>query len=92
MIGRLALGDVEGVQINRITPQGYNRMWNDKTKCLLPKYKWDLQLDTSLLNDKRAFQDYFIEKIKEIYWSLGYGADNDDLYRAYLKESGWLVE
>jgi hypothetical protein len=91
--GYISLSNVEQAIIHSITPQRWNRFPSDARKCLLSNYKWELEkIDTALLNNDKEFQKYFIEKIKEIYWHLGYEADRDDLYIDYLKENGWYIE
>lgn len=90
VIGYLLLRDVADIWINRIRPSGWD-VWGNK-RSLLPTYKWDLELDTSTLNNDLALQEYFFEKIKEIYWSFGYKPDKEQLYKDYLKDIGLLVE
>ena len=91
LIGKLALADVEGVTARPIVPTG--RMYlGDPRRCLKPEYEWDLELDTSALNNDKNFQSFWTEKVKEVYWSLGYEAVSDDLLKAFLKQEGWLAE
>lgn len=90
VIGYLQLKNVADIWINRIRPYGWD-VWGNR-RSLLSDYSWDLELDTSMLNDDLTLQEYFIEKIKEIYWSFGYKPDQDKLYMDYLKENGWLFE
>ena len=67
-------------------------IWGQDHKGFLSEYKWDLELDTLILNDKFSLQEYFLEKIKEIYWSFGYKPEQENFYKEFLKESGWLPE
>lgn len=92
LVGYLSIENVEQVKVHTLIPRGWNNLFGETIGCLLPKYRWEFELDTSLLNDDKAFQEYFIDKIKEIYWHLGYGAAKDELYKDYLKEQGWLIE
>jgi hypothetical protein len=59
---------------------------------ILSKYEWDLDLDTTLLNDPIIRQEYFIEKIREIYWSLGYENVKQEVIEKFLEQYGWLVK
>ncbi len=44
---------------------------NDR-EALLPEYKWEIYLDTRILNDNNEiFKNYF-EILKDVYWSVGY--------------------
>lgn len=90
VIGNILLKEAADIIINKIRPTGWD-VWGHK-KSLLSEYRWDLELDTRILNDDLTLQEYFIEKIKEIYWSFGYKPEQDKLYKAYLKENGWLAE
>jgi len=95
LVGYLNLEGVAGVRVYRIVPEGWTRhpFFEENTeRCLLDKYKWGLELDTSLLNNNKELQSFYIKKIKEIYWGLGYEDVKDDLIRAFLKQSGWLIE
>lgn len=93
IVGKLVIDGLDSkIDVYKITPSHYNRFFDEKLNPLLPNYKWGLDLDTSLLNNSLEFQNFFIDKIKEIYWHLGAGADSDDLYKVYLKDQRWLVE
>lgn len=90
IMGLLLLRDVADVWMNKIQPSRWN-VWEDK-KSLLPVYKWNLELDTSIINNELSLQEYFLNILKEIYWSFGYKPADDKLYRDFLKESNWLIE
>lgn len=90
IIGCILLKDVANIWINRIRLSGWD-VWGNK-RSLLSTYKWDLELDTSTLNNDLELQEYFFEKIKEIYWSFGYEPEQEQLYKDYLKDIGLLVE
>ena len=49
-------------------------------------------IGTIIINDELNLQEYYIEKIKEIYWSFGYKSENEELFKAFLKENNWLIE
>lgn len=90
LVGNISLDNVEEVITHSILPSRYQ--WASKKICLLPKYEWKIEIDTKILNDDKETQKYFLEKVKEIYWSLGHELAKDQLYEDYLKEQGWLVE
>jgi len=90
--GSLLLKDVQGIILRPIIPSG----WHSGSELrigLLPIYDWKLELNTMLLNDDKKLQGYYIDKLKEIYWSLGYGYDSEKekLFKDFLKAEGWLV-
>lgn len=91
VIGKVSLRGSRKSIVQPIVPSRYN-YWGDTKRSFLDAYDWEIDLDTALLENGLARQQYFIEKVKEFYWSLGYKPDNDDLYKAFLKDRGWLVE
>lgn len=88
--GYLSLDNVEAI---KLIPQMTSSYFpgNDK-EGLLPYYNLNLDIDTSLLNNNKAFQDYFIKKVQEIYWMFGYEDVAEDTVKSYLKNEKWLVE
>jgi hypothetical protein len=90
--GYLLLKDVEGAIINTITPDGYRNLFPDRSRFLLPMYRWDIDTDTSVLNDRKELQGFFIELINEIYVGLNQTPPQEALINAFLKQEGWLVE
>ncbi len=89
--GYLVLNDVENVLINRIIPTGWHG-FPDHGKCLLNKYRLDIETDTVVLNDPRALQNLFLDLMNEIYIGFNMAPPRNDLMEAFLKEEGWLVE
>lgn len=89
--GHLLIDGLEGVTLNRGITARSHFPYEDKI-ALMPEYRLNLDMDTSILNDNKSFQDYFIQLVKEIYWSLGCGEIKDDALVAYLKERHWHVE
>lgn len=89
--GFIELKDVTDVLIKRIYSDRID-IWGENKKSLLSKYKWDLNLDTVILNNDLNIQEYIIDKIKEIYWSFGYRPENEKIYEDYLRDAGWLIE
>lgn len=95
LIGHMELKDINGAKLKRLVPNGYRPglWWDRETEIpLMNDYTWKIDIDTSLLKDDLAFQKYFINFIREIYWSLGYEDVEENLLKAFLKDQGWLIE
>jgi hypothetical protein len=93
--GFLSLENIDGAIIFPIVPNGFHFdpfYFEDMQEPILSKYEWDLDLDTTLLNDPIIRQEYFIEKIREIYWSLGYENVKQEVIEKFLEQYGWLVK
>ncbi|MFA7327939.1 MAG: ATP-binding protein [Candidatus Ratteibacteria bacterium] len=90
--GSLLLKDVQGITLKPIIPNGYYS-GSEPRNGLLSTYSWKLELNTTLLNDGKRLQDYYIEKLKEICWSFGYRHDseNEKLFLSFLKDLGQLL-
>lgn len=91
VVGKVSLQGCQNAVVQPIVPTGYT-YFGSIEKSFLDSYEWDLEIDTALLANKTALQQYFLEKLKELYWSLGNKPDNDDVYKAFLKDRRWLVE
>ena len=78
-----------GVKLNDTI--GRSLFPRDDKEGLLPSYELEFDVDTSLLNDNKAFQDYFIKTVQDIYWMFGYAGLREETIKTYLKERGWLV-
>ncbi|MFH1903437.1 MAG: ATP-binding protein [Candidatus Omnitrophota bacterium] len=87
----LSLKNTRGALLRRLAPSRWI-LYNRDKQSLLPDYSWNFELDTALLNHDNNFQDFYINMIRSIYWSLGYEPAKEEVYKAYLKECGWLVE
>ncbi|MFA6501317.1 MAG: RNA-binding domain-containing protein [Parachlamydiales bacterium] len=91
VVGKVSLKGGRGSIVQPIVPHGYSYN-GSKKRSFLDIYNWDINLDTALLANKKLLQDYYIEKVKELCWSLGYKPDGDEIYKTQLKDNGWLVE
>jgi hypothetical protein len=94
VLGYIELNNVDGARLKRITPNAYKSglFWDyEKEVPIMDGYKWNINIDTSLLQDKVALQKYFVELIREIYWSVGYEDVSEDLLKAFLSDQRWLV-
>ncbi len=93
--GYLHLDNINGASIKRLIPNGYRAglFWNDEKEVpLMNSYEWKIEIETSILMDDNALQNYFIEFIREFYWSIGYEDVSEDLIKAFLKDKRWLVD
>ncbi len=91
VVGKISLEGCRDAIVRTIVPSRYTYFGQTK-KSFLDSYNWNIEVDTALLSNKLALQQYFLEKIKELYWSLGYKPDKDNVYKAFLKDHGWLTE
>jgi len=92
LIGLISLEGIKDVTVWRLNAQSRMETRWDIKKGLQENYEWKLDLDTSLLNDPQALQEYFKNLEREIYWTLGYEDENEGILNNFLKENGWLVE
>lgn len=92
IVGYLLIGDVEGIPITRIVPHGWQSHFMENGKFLLDKYRWDIDTDTSILNNPLELQKLFIDLMNEIHVGLNYPPPPEELLKAFLKDEGWLVE
>jgi hypothetical protein len=93
--GFLRLENIEGVFIYPVIPEGFRLdpfFLEARQGTLLPKYEWELGLDTAILHDPISRQIFFIERIKELYWTLGYETVQTGIIEKFLEGYGWLVK
>lgn len=88
--GFLSLDNVEGVKLDDTI--GRSLFPRDDIEGLLPSYRLDFDIDTSLLNDNKAFQDYFVKMVQDIYWMFGYAGLREETIKTYLTANRWWVE
>jgi len=59
---------------------------------MMPEYKLDFSdLDTTKLADPVSFQEFYIDFVKELFWSIGYQDFQIDVIKRFLKDSQWLL-
>jgi hypothetical protein len=93
--GFLRLENIDDVIVYPIVPEGHRLDWfffENHHGPILSKYEWDLELDTALLHDPLSRQKFYQEKIKEIYWSLGYEKVQDGIIEKFLEQNRWLIK
>ncbi len=94
LIGSVKLEGIDGARLIRIVPNRWRpgAFWDDEKEVpVMDKYEWSIDINTSTLHDQKALQNYFIEFIREIYWSLGYEDAPEELLKAFLTDVGLLV-
>ncbi len=92
--GFLRLENMDGVIVYPVVPQGYHLdpwFFDDRQGPILSRYEWDLELDTTLLHDPMSRQVFYLEKLQEIYWSLGYENVQEGSIEKFLEQNRWLV-
>jgi len=93
--GFLRLENIEDAIIYPVLPDGSRLnpfFFEDRQGPILSKYEWDLELDTALIHDPMSRQKFFLEKIKEIYWSLGYENVQEGIIEKFLEQNRWLAK
>jgi hypothetical protein len=89
LVGNLSIEGTEGISLNPEMTQSFFPMHH--IDGLLPKYTIPLELDTSEITSDRLLQEFFIQKVKELYWSVGYGDINENMIKELLRGHGWLI-
>jgi hypothetical protein len=92
--GFIRLENIDGATIYPVLPEGYHLnpfFFEDRRGPILSKYEWDLELDTALLHDPMSRQKFFLEKIREMYWSLGYENVQEGILEKFLEQNRWLI-
>jgi len=86
--GFVSLKDMKDIHVNKLMPSGWHFIDNNK-KSLLSAYEWEIHIDTNILNDSGRLKEYFVELVREIYWSLGYDNLKDEIMDAFLTQGGF---
>jgi len=86
--GYIALENVKDVYFVQIMPSGWDG-YHEDTQGLLSRYDWEINLDTRVLNDPILLKEHYLKIIRDIYWSLGYEALQENLMEAFFKENNF---
>lgn len=87
VIGEVTVKNAKGLEIDPIVLSGRYIFPGGSRIGLLPIYNWDIKINTSDLNEAIKLKEYFIKKLKEIYWSFGYKEEiQDTLIESFLKD------
>ena len=90
VVGYMEIHNVEDVVVRRIIPQGWSPGLDTRKKCLLDTYKWDLNTETTVLNDAQALRQYFKRVIDDLYVAFDYVPPEEAILDAFLKEEQLL--
>ncbi len=90
ILGHIMIQDLSETYIHQIELRNNRVVFPDPHICLLNNYKWDIDLDTSILNNQVELFNYFVEKMNEIYVGFNFSPQNSNLYNEFLKELGWV--
>lgn len=91
VVARVSVDNVRGIRVKPEIGSGFFSYY-ENNEGLLNSYLINFDLDTNILFDKMKLQNFFINAMKEIYWSFGYDYINETTIKAYLKANNWLVE
>jgi len=61
----------------------------DSVKALLEEYTWNIDFDTSILDDENRILQLFIEKMNEINTSFNIQQQSQDLFSEFIKREGF---
>jgi len=89
VLGNITLEAQDNYRIVPVQPDGWHTFWDERKASLLPKYTWEISTDTTVLNDPKSLQEYYLNLLKDFYWSFGYRLeDNEKFYEAHFRDLG----
>lgn len=86
--GFVELEDAKGVHFKEIQSNRYI-FRDDVRESLLEKYKWEIKLDTHILQDEKLLMEWFMNFLEGVYWDLGFDSFIPDIVSGFLKENGY---
>jgi len=90
--GKFHVADVKNINVVPIRLPG-GLYWDDFRQCLLDEYPWELaKFNTEILADNEKLSKYLSNKLKEVYWSLGYRDLKDDFIEKYFEKEKFFVK
>ncbi|NMC58868.1 MAG: hypothetical protein GYA51_05710, partial [Candidatus Methanofastidiosa archaeon] len=87
VIGSLNINDVEDVMVIPIIPRGWSD-YGDRNSCLLSRYDWEIDLETSIINDDQMLKNFVVSFLNQMYISFNYSPPQPKLFDAFFKEIG----
>lgn len=87
LIGEIKMSGLKEVFVRQLTPAGRD-FWDENKEGLLSDYKWDIRIDTNVLNNEAELKEYYINLFREIYWDFGFENIREDVVDDFLKSSG----
>lgn len=89
LVGSLSVEGTEGISLN--PEMSRSSFLIHEVTGLMPRYEIPLELDTSIINDNKSLQEFFVQKVKEFYWTVGYGDIQEKLIENLLQKHRWLA-
>ena len=90
VVGYMKIDNVEDVVVRRIIPRGLSPGLDTRKKCLLDTYKWELDTDTTVLNDAQTLRKFFKGVIDDVYVGFDYMPPEEAVLDAFLQEEQLL--
>lgn len=90
IVGSVTLRNAADVDVHPIIPDGmsvHTFFHLDKELSLLPNYQWLINVDTSTLNNKEPFEDFFVNFLRDVYWDLGIEQYNEEYVKLFLEKN-----
>jgi hypothetical protein len=84
--GEVTLNKAGDLHVAVLAPSGYHRWLSDDHITKLNEYRWELNLDTHLLTDKKAFYDEWKKLLDIIHWDLGLSSPQDEVYKDFFEK------
>lgn len=93
IVGDITVFGVRGLVFEKIMPTGWHGFNGRNPEGILNVYSWDIDTDTVSLTDDKLFHRFFLSLIKEIYWSLGLEAPNEELLKKFYEDVSipWII-
>jgi hypothetical protein len=89
--GHILLSNLHEKYIHKLEAPGWFHLSDHDKQNLLTNYKWDLHLDTNILNVSDSLKEYYVSLLHEIYWSFGYEEEmKENFLDAFFKNNNIL--
>ena len=88
--GHLKIENLFDTYVYQLIPRKYAHFNSDPKAILLPEYKWDLEIDTNILNNHDTLLDFFIDTMNYIHVSFNFAPLKEEYYKELLKENNWI--
>lgn len=85
--GFISIKNTKDVYVTEIIPSGYIQRDEDN-ESFISSYDWEIETDTSIIENAEQLNEYFISLLREIYWHFGCENVADKLIQDFLKQNG----
>lgn len=89
--GSLTLTNCEAIRVMQLTMDNMFADLEGPYRGLHPKYDWPLELDTTVLFDDKMLQEFFIQTLIDVHWTLGIRSVSREGIERFLDKKGWLA-